>query len=80
MLVDLLRRLVKLAGVEGHGYQRRLIAQPAGVEDGADLAQHVLPLQFGQAGQHLIFIDAHLFAQFQVRPFHHGKRRLDQVQ
>ena len=80
VFVDLKGALVESLGIKRHGYQCSLVAQPAGVEDRADLPQHVLLLQFSQPLQDFILADVQLPANFQVWLFDQGERPLDDVQ
>ena len=80
VFVDLKGALVESLGIKRHGYQCSLVAQPAGVEDRADLPQHVLLLQFSQPLQDFILADVQLPANFQVWLFDQGERPLDNIQ
>ena len=71
---------VKLFRLKGHRHQGSLVTQAAGVENGANLAHHVLPLQILQPGNYLAFPDAQFLGQGQVGLFHQGELALDQVQ
>jgi hypothetical protein len=79
MLIDVQGALIQLVRFKGHGHQSRFVAQASGVEDGAELAQHVLLFQVGQPIYYLAFVDAHLIAQFQVGTVDERKFALNYV-
>ena len=49
---------VEVGGGVGEGHQGGLVAQAAGVKDGADLPDDVLSFEFGQPGQDFAFVNA----------------------
>ena len=57
MLVDDVRAGVEPVGHEPHRDEDGLVAEPAGIEYGADLAHHILLLHPCDAGDHLVAAD-----------------------
>ena len=71
---------VQIGVVVGKGDQGGLVSQPAGVEDGADLAHHVLAFEFGQPLQDFRFGDADGGGDFPVGFRDHGEVALHEVE
>src|SRR5918992_1733935 len=72
--------LGELVGWDLGGYQARLIAEDTGVEDGADLAYHVRPLERLYPADHLVARDSHLASDRHERLPLQRKLALDQVE
>ena len=77
VLVDLHSGLVQLVRLVGHGHQGGLEPETAGVEDGADLAQHVGPFQFDQTVDDLLLADPNFFSEFLEGMVDHWEGGLD---
>ena len=71
---------MELVPVVGHGHQGCLVSETAGVENGAYLPHHVLPLQLGKPVDYFLLTDLQRLAQLQKRPVGEGEGPLDQIQ
>ena len=80
MTVDFHGGAVQFLGLEGHRNQGGLVAQPPGVEDGADLAENILALELGEPGQNVVLGDFQLLSEVEIGLLHHGEGALDQVE
>jgi len=73
-------RLVEVTVRYRHGHQAAAVAEGPRIEDGADLAQQVLPFQFPQTFPNVAFADSQSLGQGQVGAGDDRKGSLNPIQ